>query len=82
LINAAAVMLGCASESLILSLRDQLVDKMNFAAIPVPKKLDDWRIKSVIDSLFSYFNSNKSQFEKTLEENFDAYWTALASKYE
>lgn len=80
LINAAAVMLGCASESLILSLRDQVVEKMNSAAIPVPKKLDDWRIKTVIDSLFSYFNSNKSQFEKTLEENFDAYWTAFGKQ--
>jgi len=45
-------MVGCAAESVILSLRDSTVTKLQTLSRPVPKPMEDWRIKVLSDSLY------------------------------
>ncbi|WP_017416230.1 hypothetical protein [Clostridium tunisiense] len=77
-IKATAVMVGCASESVILELRDVLVGKMNSLGKTVPSKLNDWRIKTVIDSLTDELDKCKPLFGQKLKEQYSAYWMSLS----
>jgi hypothetical protein len=78
LFKAAAVMVGGASESVILDLRDDVIRKLSVLKRSVPKGMDDWRIKTVSDALYSFFETNTSLFERELSESFEAYWSAFA----
>jgi hypothetical protein len=78
LFKAAAVMVGGASESVILDLRDDVIRKLSVLKRGVPKGLDDWRIKTVSDALHSFFETNSVQFKRELREPFEAYWSAFA----
>lgn len=78
--KAAAVMIGCASESVILELRDKLVTKMKSLGKSTPSKLNDWRIKTVIDMLTSELNNCKGNFHHKLKEQYTAYWTSLSGQ--
>jgi hypothetical protein len=80
LYKAAAVMVGAASESIILDLRNLTVKKLASLAKPIPKGLQDWRMKSVSDSLRAFCDEHKSQMKRELRESFEAYWAALAQQ--
>ena len=80
LIKAAAVMIGCSAESVILGLRDQLVARLEALNQTVPAKLSDWRVKTVLDALHSFLESRKSNFPRELREEFEAYWNAFAQQ--
>ena len=60
--KAAAVMLGGASESVVLELRDQLVQRLGELGQPVPPRLADWRIKTLSARLLS----RRQAFEQRL----------------
>jgi hypothetical protein len=75
--KAAAVMVGVAAESLALSLRDELVAKMQAAGQPVPSDLQDWRIKRVLDSIDNIIKSKKKIIPRPLFEAFQSYWPAF-----
>lgn len=51
LFKAAAVMLGAASESSILQIRDSLVRRFQECSQEVPRELNDWKIKVVFDAI-------------------------------
>ncbi|MGE0358724.1 MAG: hypothetical protein AB7P08_17610 [Burkholderiales bacterium] len=78
--KAAAVMLGSAAESVILELRDVLVGQLNSLDHKAPPRLLDWKVKTVIDELFTFLDSKKSAFPRELREEFEAYWNALAQQ--
>jgi len=80
LIKAAAVMVGCSAESVILDLRDQLIAKLQSLGHPIPAKLSDWRIKIVLDALYTYLESKKGDFPRELREEFEAYWNAFGQQ--
>jgi hypothetical protein len=75
--KAAAVMVGAASESLVLELRDLVVAKLHRDGATVPKKLNDWRVKTVLDGLQEFFENQQNSFAHPLREEFDAYFQAL-----
>lgn len=78
--KAAAVMIGAASESLVLDLRDFVITKLDLLSRPYPKDLNDWRIKKIIDALKSYFDGDKKHFEPQLREEYEAYWMAFTQQ--
>lgn len=78
--KAAAVMVGCASESMILELRDTLVAKMTALGKSANSKLKSEQIKVVIDEIETTIRTNKAMVPKKLFEFFDSYWTALSAQ--
>lgn len=78
LFKASAVMVGASAESLILQLRDETVQRLQALGKPVPKAMEDWRIKTVSDALRTFFDSQKAQFPRELRDEFEATWSALA----
>ena len=80
LFKAAAVMVGAAAESVILDLRKVTIQKLNLLKQPVPKSMEDWRIKTVSDALRSFFEAHLAQFKRELREPFEAYWSAFAQQ--
>lgn len=78
LFKAAAVMVGGASESIIIDLRNVTVEKLTLLSKPLPKGLVDWRIKTVSDALHGFFEIHAPQFKRELRESFEAYWSAFA----
>ena len=57
--KAAAVMLGCASERLILNLAEILVEKIKGKGDEPPKKLTGWMISQRIDGIEHELNQKK-----------------------
>lgn len=78
--KAAAVMVGCAAESLTLELREKLVEKMTKLGRRIPRQLQDWRIRTVIEALRSELDSNKAKMDLKLREAFEAYWPAFTQQ--
>ena len=75
--KAAAVMVGCAAESIVLEVRDDMVARLEAANRPVPKNLDDWRIKRVLDALQSEFAARKKDMPQSLADKVEFYWPAF-----
>lgn len=82
LFKASAVMVGCAAESVILCLRDSTIAKLNSLSKPIPVKLNNWRIKTVSDTLRDFFDgyAGAGGFDRQLKESFEAYWAAFAQQ--
>lgn len=78
--KAAAVMLGGASESLVLELRDHLVRRLGELGQPVPQKLTDWRVKTVLDELQQFVEARKGTIPHESREEFSAYWPAFTQQ--
>jgi hypothetical protein len=75
--KAAAVMVGCASESMAVELRDAITARLQTLNHPFPPDIDDWRIKRVLDSMQSFFSQNTSQMSRQLRDSFAANWSAF-----
>lgn len=80
LYKAAAVMVGGATESVILDLRDVTVQKLTLLGKPITKDMDDWKLKTLTDGLHSFLDGRKAQFGRELREAFEAYWSAFAQQ--
>jgi hypothetical protein len=80
LFKAAAVMIGAAAESVILDLRDATAHKLTSLKKPIPRGIEDWRIKTVSDALRNFFESHAAQLTRELREPFEAYWSAFAQQ--
>ncbi len=78
--KSAAVMVGAASESLILELRDTTVARLSSLSRSSPKQLTDWRVKTVLDALHSLLNDKKASLPHPLREEFEAYFLAFAQQ--
>ena len=80
LFKAAAVMIGCAAESVILCLRELTVQRLTVLGKTVPANMTEWRIKTVSDSLRNFFVGQSNSFNRELREPFEAYWAAFAQQ--
>lgn len=78
--KATAVMIGAASESIVLELRDTLAGKMQTLDRSVPNDLTDWRIARVLKSIENEITSQKRNIPKALYETVDIYWSALVGQ--
>lgn len=76
--KASAVMVGGASECIILELRDNLVNKMNSSGVAVPAKLKDWKVKTIVDAIDNVMKPEKKNMPQKLSEMFSAYWPAFS----
>jgi hypothetical protein len=78
--KAAAVMIGAASESLILELRDAIVARLDTLGRPVPKELGTWQVKRVLASIESVLSPHKASMGTKLFEAFEVYWPAFTQQ--
>jgi len=78
--KAAAVMLGGASERLVLDVRDAIVQKIVREGEPHRSQLEDWRVKKVLGGLKSYVDEKKAKLDPELREKFEAYWAAFTQQ--
>jgi hypothetical protein len=80
LYKSAAVMIGGASESMILQLRDAVVDMLKNIGSPLPRNIEAWRVKMVLNALEAYFDQNRKSLPDTLRDEYDAYWPAYTQQ--
>lgn len=78
--KASAVMLGAASESVILEIRDSLVAKLKSLGKSVSKKLEDWRIKTVYYTIKDSLDSQKGNMPGSLKENYEVFWPTFVQQ--
>ena len=72
--KAAAVMLGCASERLILNLAKILAEKIKGKGGEPSKKLTGWMISQRIDGIEHELNQKKKVFSDQLRKRYEKYW--------
>ena len=70
-------MIGAATESIILELRDILLKRIGELGRPPSKDLEDWRIKRVLDVIKEELDKHKRDMPNKLAEAFEAYWMAF-----
>lgn len=75
--KAAAVMVGGASESMALELRDAIAGRLETLKRDLPKGLGDWRFKVVLDSMQEFLDQNANQMSRGLRDSFTSYWPAF-----
>ncbi len=78
--KASAVMIGCATESIILELGENLDIKMSFLSKPVNKDLRDWRVKRILLGIEAVFDGEKKNMPVKLFESFKANWSAFTQQ--
>jgi len=77
--KAAAVMIGCAAEAIILELRDVVAEQIKAAGGTPSKKLDDWRVRVVTGALKAQFDKDKKSMGPELAPRVGDWWSALAA---
>lgn len=75
--KASAVMVGAASESLVLAVQESLKKRMDDLSITQPRDLKDWRIKKVLFGIETAIRQRKQAIPAPLFESFEAYWPAF-----
>jgi len=78
--KATAVMVGAAAESIVLELRDDLVQRMTSLGKTPSRNLQDWRVKRVLDALRRELELQKSNMPHKLAEAFESYWPAFTQQ--
>jgi hypothetical protein len=79
--RATAVLIGAASESLVLELRDALVARRAKLQRSAIQKLVDWRIKTVLDAMNEeILRVAKATMTQDLRERFTSHWPALTGQ--
>jgi hypothetical protein len=76
--KASAVMIGCASESIIIEMANNVVNKLESLNQSPNKKLSDWKIKTILEGIKSFFDSHKSDMPKEVFELYEANWSSFA----
>lgn len=72
-VKAAAVMVGAAAESLVLSVRDSLSKRYSKGSA-VPKSLGAWQVKTIRDNLSDLLDQRKNLFPRDLKERYEGFW--------
>jgi hypothetical protein len=78
--KAAAVMAGGAAESVVLQLRDKVLEHLEAAGRTPPKGLKEWQIKRVLDALKQFLDQHKASMSNALTEAYSAYWPAFTQQ--
>jgi hypothetical protein len=79
--KATAVMVGAAAESLGLEVREALVAQLTAQAKPVPRNLNDWRIKTILDAIEAVLHPHQRAMGNLLGETFSSYWPAFTGQF-
>ena len=75
--KAAAVMIGAASEAIILELRETLVNKIEALGRIPARDLKDWKIKKILNAIKREIESKRTSIPIPLFESFESYWSAF-----
>lgn len=78
--KASAVMVGAASESMILQLRDMLVERLTTLGKQVSTKLTAWQVRTVLNAIEDALVAKKKAMPTKLREEFEAYWPAFTQQ--
>ena len=78
--KAAAVMIGAAAESMILELRDALLQRIEHLNLTPSRDLKDWRLKRIVDAIFKELNSHRNQMSTEMIESVEQYWPAFTGQ--
>ena len=73
-------MIGAATESMILELRDVLIQRLEELGLPVSTKLRDWKIKRILEGISTELNSRRNQMPSGLSELVEQYWPAFTGQ--
>lgn len=76
--KAAAIMVGAASESVILELRDLTIEHWIKAGAAISSDLRAAKIRTITNALGKHFTSESHRFDLRLRDMFEANWSALA----
>lgn len=57
-----------------------MLDQLKTLNQPVPKKLSDWKVKTVLEELQHFLDGKKGLFSKDLREGYEANWAAFAQQ--
>ena len=75
--KSTAVMIGAASESLILEIRDNITQRLRQMEKPIHADLEDWRLKKVLERLENELLSRKGNMNQHLVEQIQQNWPAF-----
>jgi len=78
--KAAAVMLGAASESMILEIRDAVQIRLVAIGAQTPKGLQDWRVKTVNDAINDILSARLTLMPHDLRTEFESFWPAFTQQ--
>ncbi len=78
--KASAVMVGAASESLVLSVRDALVDAINAKGRAPSAKLTAWQAKSIIDAVDAELRPHHKVMPQKLRDSFKYNWSSFTQQ--
>ena len=78
--KASAVMVGAASEALILEFRDKIAGSTISLTDANRRKLKDWRIKTVLTEIGKILEHEKKNMQSALAERYEAYWPAFTQQ--
>lgn len=78
--KAAAVMVGAASERLVLELRDAVVARLGVVGRAPHADLNDWRVKRVLDAVEREIDAHGRVMPVKLREAYGAVWPAFTQQ--
>jgi hypothetical protein len=79
--KSTAVMTGAAAESLVLSVREALLARMNSQGIAVPAALNNWQVRTVRDTIEREIENRRAQLPRPLYERFAGYWMPVSDQF-
>lgn len=78
LTKAAAVMVGAATESIVIDLRDTIVAHMKDNGQEPSTKMKEWKIKAIIDGLDGHIRSRTPAMDAQLKDEYEANWSGFS----
>lgn len=78
--KATAVMVGAASEALMLEVRDAVLARLAFHGRQPDAKLNDWRIKTVLDAVNAELSKHTKVMPAKLRESYGYNWPAFTQQ--
>jgi hypothetical protein len=78
--KAAAVMIGAATESVVLELRDALTARIQTLGRSPSNRLTSWKISAILGAIQTELDKQKPKMPRSLSEAFDSYWPAFTQQ--
>ena len=76
-IKSAAVMVGAASESILLDTRDKLIEKMESLGLEIPRALSDWRLLTFFNAMKEELDKRVNDMPRELRESYRAFFSGF-----
>lgn len=72
--KSAVVMIGCASERLVMIVRDELCSGLTRQSKIISNQMQDWRYKTVRDAITLELDNKKSGMPQKLRDSYASFW--------